>query len=708
MKLLVTSREVLNLGQEWLLSLTGLPFPSREDAIDQAVAMPLEAYGAVQLFVQQARRVRPGFDLSAEGYHVRRICRLVDGLPLGIELAAAWLKVLSCPKIAREIERNLDFLTTSHREVPARHHSLRAVFEHSWGLLAEGEQGVLRRLSVFRGGFRQAAAEAVAGASLPVLAALVEKSLVHPAPEDRYHLHELLRQFTAEKFGALPEAQAEAQERHSVYYLAFLHRREEVLKGEKQKRALAEIGQEIDNIRAAWNWAVEKDKMSQIDRSLASLCDFYSIRCRFQEGKAVFEKAVADLPNSTDTPSQGIRGKLLARLGVFYFGLGFLRSAKELLQESLAIARDLEDRSEMAFCLNVLGMIIPPRGQDYSEKKNLVQESLTLSREIGDQVGIAYALYNLGMMAEFQERYREAKEHYQESLAISREIGHADRMAYVLDRLGRITFAQGEYAESEVYYQESLALFKEVSDPFGTALALGGVAWNLAWGRGEARLAEAKSLFEESLIICREIGDPWVIGNRLARLGQICNELGEHRVAQQYALEGLKIAKEIRLSSSASIFRRFLRVLGDAAAGLGDFQIARQYLYQSLKLAIDGKLFSPALATLVSLAKLLTKEDILAKEGILAREEVLATDYGDIENAKNAQALELLTLVIHHPASWQMYKDQAVRLVAELATGLPPQVVAAAQERGVARDLWATAAELLAELAGETANKSDA
>jgi predicted ATPase len=193
-KLLTTSRERLNLYGEWVFDVQGLPLPPA----DQREG--LEAYSAVALFLQSARRLAPDFALeTCNQADVVRICQLVDGVPLGIELAAAWVRTLSCSEIAQEIERNLDFLTTSARDVAERHRSLRAAFDHSWNLLSAEEQEVMRQLSVFRGGFQREAAEQVAGAPLPLLSALVDKSLLRRDPAGGYTQHELIRQFAAAK-----------------------------------------------------------------------------------------------------------------------------------------------------------------------------------------------------------------------------------------------------------------------------------------------------------------------------------------------------------------------------------------------------------------------------------------------------------------------------------------------------------------------------
>lgn len=202
-KLLVTSREPLNLQAEHLFDLQGLPVPAQAGGV--------EASDAVKLFVQSARQRQPEFALDdANSPVVSRICTLVGGLPLALELAAGWLRVLSPEDIAREIETGIDVLKTNTRDLPERHRSIRAVFDHSWALLTEAEQTVLRKLSVFRGGFNREAALEVAGASLHVLASLVDRSLLRTGPDGRYRRHPLVIQYAQERLAEDAEEKARA------------------------------------------------------------------------------------------------------------------------------------------------------------------------------------------------------------------------------------------------------------------------------------------------------------------------------------------------------------------------------------------------------------------------------------------------------------------------------------------------------------------
>jgi predicted ATPase len=192
-KLVITSREILNLTAEWVLPIAGLAFPETENLAQQ------DNFAAVQLFIALAKKIKPDFSSEDELPNIVRICQLVEGLPLALELASTWLRLLSCEKIVTELQTSLDFMESNLRDIPARHRSMRTVFNESWQFLSEQEQTALKRLAIFRGGFTRFAAQKVAGASLNVLRSLTEKSLLQKRDEGRYYLHELLRQYAWEQ-----------------------------------------------------------------------------------------------------------------------------------------------------------------------------------------------------------------------------------------------------------------------------------------------------------------------------------------------------------------------------------------------------------------------------------------------------------------------------------------------------------------------------
>jgi predicted ATPase len=302
-KLLITSRERLNLREEWAMEISGLDYPERDWEIERLrdwnaafnllISQSLESYSAVALFTRQAQRVRGEFLLTAaEAPSVVRICQLVEGFPLALELAAGWLRVLSCAEIVQEIEGNLDFLSTAMGDMPERHRSLRTVFVQSWQRLSVQEQTVFRQLSVFRGGFQREAAQAVAAASLPSLTSLVDKSLLRLTVTGRYEIQELLRQFAAEQLAQSPDEQACVYERHCTYYADFLEAcQQEILSGQELE-VIAKIEAELENVRAAWEWATIYGRTVELDKASPVLSMFYRLRNRYQERLYEFERAI--------------------------------------------------------------------------------------------------------------------------------------------------------------------------------------------------------------------------------------------------------------------------------------------------------------------------------------------------------------------------------------------------------------------------------
>ena len=271
-KIIVTSRERLNLSGETVYSLRGLEFPTWETPDDA-----LE-YDAVKLFMQSANRVRADFELHTDDLDfLARICRLTAGMPLGIELAAGWVDVLSLEQIAREIQRGIDILETDMRDLPERHRSLRATFEQTWRRLTSDEQAIFARLSVFRGGFTLESAEAVASANLRHLRKLAQKSLIQIETNERYALHELLRQFGEGKLTATDEL-PDIQAKHAQYFADFMATCQRDSKSEKHMEAFHLIEAEFENVRVAWQYFVKTGAWEQLPKFLHSLFFYADLR----------------------------------------------------------------------------------------------------------------------------------------------------------------------------------------------------------------------------------------------------------------------------------------------------------------------------------------------------------------------------------------------------------------------------------------------
>ncbi|NIV34472.1 MAG: tetratricopeptide repeat protein, partial [Anaerolineae bacterium] len=436
--------------------------------------------------------------------------------------------------------------------------------------------GVMQALSVFRGGFTREAAAHVAGATLHDLRALADKSLLQlgSAPSTwlrtggRYEIHELLRQYAAERLGEVPGARETAKDRHCAYYAQLLHTREADLIGRHQREALAEIEGEIENVRAAWNWAVDQGKIEEIDRSLESLAEFYCIRARFQEGEQAFARAAQRLAREqsdmasrpeVSRESRIVLGKVLLQQGRFCDPLGLAEKGVELFQKSLAILRDLDARREMAYALCYLCHL---------GEKPLCQEALAIFEEIGDRRGIALCLRGL---ADFLAgEYGAGRQLVQESLAIFRELGNQKEIATSLHRLGWVAWLLGECEVARDLHQESLVLYQEIGDQSGVADSLEYLGLDVLYGFKE--YGEAKQLFQESLAIHEEIGNLYGMSVALPSLGEIALVLGEYAEAAQLAQKGLILAEKCSDPTQVPVC---LRVLGLAACGLGDLKGAR-------------------------------------------------------------------------------------------------------------------------------------
>ncbi|MBZ0289245.1 MAG: AAA family ATPase, partial [Anaerolineae bacterium] len=284
-KILVTSREALNLDEEWRYPLRGMQIPL------SSYATALENYEAVQLFLFHARRIQPNFELASEHESIVRICEMTAGLPLAIGLAASWLKGLTPSQIALEMRQNIDFLSTTTRNIEDRHRSMRAVFDHSWKLMSGEEQTIFAGLSVFRGSFDTVAAEQVAGASLPTLAGLVEKSLVQMETSNRFSIHELLRQYGIEQLEASGAHDATC-ERHCQHYAQLMSRHESALQQPQQVEAMRAIESDFENIRLAWDWASKNHRVIYLQSMLHGLYLFGFLCSRYHETIAMFQQTL--------------------------------------------------------------------------------------------------------------------------------------------------------------------------------------------------------------------------------------------------------------------------------------------------------------------------------------------------------------------------------------------------------------------------------
>jgi len=535
LKILTTSRQRLHLQEECVFDLGGLEYP-----VDVQAA-PVTAYSAVQLFQQNALRLQRQFaPTEADWVAIAEVCRLLEGMPLGIELASAWTRDFSCPEIARHLQTDVAFLTSNLRNVPSRQRSITAVFDYSWALLSSEEQAVFARLSIFRGSFSDVAAAEIAQAPAFMLAALCGKSLLRSlesdaSERDRYELHELLRHYAANKLALSGDEQEETAVRYMQTYHALLATQGD---GEKAE-ARHTIQVDLPNIRQAWQEAIQRRRYDLLEQSAAVLYGFFSIQSKFQEGIDLFQLALTELAaDQIAEPERAIalcalwgrKARLHIHIGQLseaqvaldqaiallplvedperhavivsytalttFYAADFAR-ATDMMRTALHLAEEAGDGKAMAFAYNFLGSCAKALG-DYEGAERQFMQAIVVYQQIEDELGIAMASNNLGNAAQAKGDFATAQAHYLACSALFKKLDHTHGAATTLANAGRLALKQEQYEEAYTLLAESLALKQMQKDDRGTAVALiglGGVSVATgAYGQATAELQEAIQL----------------------------------------------------------------------------------------------------------------------------------------------------------------------------------------------------------------------
>jgi predicted ATPase/DNA-binding SARP family transcriptional activator len=602
-RVLVTSRARLGLPAEWAIPLGGLTLPDREPATVAGV----EDSSAVQLFVQSARRVAPTFGLTAENLpHVARICRLVEGLPLGIELAAAWVRLYHCQQIAAEIEGSPDFLQERGIARPQGQHSLRGTFDYSYSLLPESERALFRTLSVFRGGFEVDAARHVTGADPRGLDSLLDKSLLQVSSARRLDLHLTLREYAAEKLAGHPAEEAAAQARHSHFYLAFLREREGAIAGEQSKKILDEIQAEIANVRAAWRRAVAANRIAELDASLEGLSRFYDLSGYFREAEGAFGEALERLATSAgaNNDAQRLACRLLVEQAGFLARRGQHAQVLQVAARAVESARAVQDVQSEARATFRWGEALWRQG-DLDGAQARLERALALVRtgiDAGQRASSAVqevetgSLNCLAAIRWMQGQRAEAESYLRQALDLTVRTGNRQAEARLLGNLGVMAVEQGKYAEARDLFVHSLTMHQASGNRRGAGIALGNLG-NVFLYLGA--YAEARSYYEQALDIQREIGDGQNEALSLGNVGLVYHYLGDHESARDYSQRALELALEMgeRRSQGAMWLK-----LGHALAGLRQLDAAADAYRQSVALRREMGMPGPVMEPLAGLA----------------------------------------------------------------------------------------------------------
>ena len=571
--LLVTSREPLDVRGEEVISIEGLPVPE-----DSASIETLRESDAVRLLQTTSSRLRSGrTEDSEEAWKaMSRIARLVDGLPLGLEIAAGWSRVLSWPAIVERMSE-AEELPHRGRDVPERHRSLRAVYEETWRMLSDDEQRTLRRLSVFHDGFSIEAAESVAQATPASLAGLTNRCLIRRVTADRYEIHELLRQFSLERLEEAKEEASEARAAHAEFFVSRLEHLFEEMKGREQVAALRRVRSDIGNVRIAWRRAAEMNRLDLLERAGEAMFFYYDVTSFFEEGQHAFEDILTPLAEQKSPSAMlGLAEMCYGWFLKFVFaaesdvwmraGLGHIDSIKPFgprhavcnllacysglvtsrskaaarLKASLKYYRRVKDRWSEALTLTALAVVVPH--EDPMEAESLAVESLEISRQIEDVWGQALTLDTLAHFAELRGELGLAKVRYHQSHRLATLIG-ADLFP-AIDSLiseSRVAGLLGQRDEAEDLIKRALQQARDLGHSVLTARAL------RQWGRQAASLGEydaARNQLIEALQLLQARAQAQLAAACAVDLGNVERAAGDDASAVGWYREALGLNAE--------------------------------------------------------------------------------------------------------------------------------------------------------------------
>jgi len=510
---LTTSRERLNVQSEWVFDVDGLGLAENGNG----------SASAVRLFVERAKQVAPGFALD-DAAEALRICRLVDGMPLGIELAASWVSVLSCTEIADEIARNIDFLATSTRDVPERHRSLRAAIDQSWRLLTDEQRSAFSRLSVFRGSFDRSAAVAVTGADLRLLSQLVAKSLLRRPDFGRFELHELLRQYAREQLAASPADETDARDRHARHYSAMLLERQAALMGPDVTAARDELRGELDNLRAAVEWILVEDGESTALAALEAFYTFLWMHSWF-EGAETLERLARTAGFDSDDPGSASAVALAAAACRIAIGarLGHDPAAEELALRCVPILRARNLERDVARCLCALGIGAVYRDV-FPEAVAFLEEGIEITRTTGDTLTEAGALMDLGFARLLMDDLDAARDAFEAANVLCDKLGNPLLRAYGTSKLGLLADAEERYGDALRLHLAANELFASVGEVGGAGYALSRAS-SSAFGLRD--YSEALRLGRAGYDAFSESNHRWGLITALCRIGFAALAVGD-------------------------------------------------------------------------------------------------------------------------------------------------------------------------------------
>ncbi len=630
-KILVTSRESLPIAEAWFHPVNGLEYRRSAES------------DAVRLFAKMAQRNQPEFDVQEKLPEVQRICRLVEGMPLALEMAAAWLKMLSMKEVADEIEKGIDILADQYGADGGRHASVRAIFLETWQRLDKEERRLLKQLAVFRGGADREAINAVIGAGLPLLARLVNKALLRTTHQLRYRMHELIRQYAEERLADNPKREAEARAGHARYYLEWTGRQIDRLRSAEQADACRAINANSDNIRAAWRWAVAAKRVDLLRGAIRSVSLYCDLRGYFQDGLQLFDSAREMIAASDHPEREPILEQIAVRSAILNFRLSRYDTALSLFLPVLESTRQVYER---CLILRFLGDYHFSHAGHISAEQ--AREYLTECIELGKQQGDIHvqseclselAILYVNLVIDVEQSQRCAAE----AVRLARRTGRPDLLAAALDVLAWTTNHRGDYQDAEAIWREVFDIAYNSGNRSIEALAMNWLGWS-AWSFGGERHEEAVQYFNDSLKRYQELGDRANVAMTCADLATVLFEQGDLDAARDHCRRGLELATYIGREDH-HVYNRY--VLGALECAAGNLAAARDHLEKSLIMAWEQEEQTNKPAVMYYIAQLLYAEH---RAGIGAEDRL-------------DEIVRLLLFLQYYPPNWQAFRDRAARFL---------------------------------------------
>jgi predicted ATPase/DNA-binding SARP family transcriptional activator len=666
-KILVTSRQRLNMIAETIFEVRGLPVPATISVEN------IDNYSSIKLFIQNAQRAFPRFSYLNNIAAIIRICQLVDGIPLGILLASSWVRVFSCPEIASEIKKNIVFLTTSAPDVDPRHRSLSAVFDNSWKLMSEEERRILRRLSIFQAAFTTNAALEICDATPLLLSVFTDKSLLSHRLDDRFEMLTTFHQYAYNKLEAEADELTAIKSRFCDYFSGFCVQKHPELNTSLQVNALCELTSEIENIRSAWGWMVDSDRWDLIDKVKEPLLTYHIILGNYVQGGEFFRLALLKL-NKLDAPELDLIRASMQQLSAWMaFRNGFVTEGIQGLTECLNTFRLYNSKWDIAITLQFLSEAFRIKGEPQQGIK-CIEEALALHQNDA----IPKSNYAIAITAHCQSLY------------------------------GTLLAQLGVYEQARLYLQTSLATHKRIGTHYGTIHPLMGLGW-LAYLQGDFH--QARDLYLQALETATNINDQHDLVRIHNRLGAVYEVIANTAESYRHVLSAVKLCQEtgdhrltaVTLNNLAYEQLRYLHQPAEAIwtyhkcleifSNIGDLRGVTYTSYDISKAYLKAGLLDEAWN--YCLQSLNTAMTLDSTPLLLHALHGFANLFAQTNAAE--RALRLCYFITNHPQIEPDTQKRAIVSKVELETSLSPEVIQSARIWGKTMNLQDVINQILIE-----------